>query len=242
MYHKKTVTIDDSPMEILIFEPESPGPHPGIVCAQHLPIAHEGLEKDPFTIDTGKTFANSGYVCVIPFVFHWWTSVTDIAIKRDEFRDDRCVADMNAAFELLAGMDSVDENRIGTIGHCWGGRVSWLHACHNAQYKALVTLYGGRIELGMGEGATPPIELADNIACPVMGIFGNEDKNPSPADVADLDVALTAANVPHEFHQYDGAGHGFQDFVNPERYREEQARDAWAKIRVFLADNLSCPS
>lgn len=238
MYRKETVTVEDSPMEILIFEPDGPGPHPGIVCAQHLPIAHEGLEKDPFTIDVGEAFANSGYVCVIPFVFHWWTPETDIAVKRDEFRDDRCVADMDAAFDLLAGMDSVDDNRIGVIGHCWGGRVSWLHACHNPNYKALVTLYGGRIKIGMGDGAPPPIELTGNITCPVLGVFGNEDTNPSPQDVADLDAALTAAGVPHEFHQYDGAGHGFQDFVNPERYREEQAKDAWAKIRVFLTEHL----
>jgi len=45
--------------------------------------------------------------------------------------------------------------------------------------------------------------------------------------------------VKHEFHQYDGAGHGFQDFVNPDRYREKQGTDAWAKIRVFLEHELA---
>ncbi len=159
-------------------------------------------------------------------------------MKREEFRDDRCVSDMDAAFDYLAGMDGVDENRIGTIGHCWGGRVSWLHACHNPNYKALITLYGGRIKLGMGDGATPPIQMAGSIPCPVMGIFGDEDPNPSPKDVADLDAALTDAGVAHEFHLYEGAGHGFQDFVNPERYREEQAKGAWTKIGVFMKDNL----
>ena len=238
MHRKETLTVDGSPMEVLVFEADGDGPHPGLVIAQHLPIAHEGLEKDPFTLDCGEQFAKAGYTCVIPYVFHWWPPETDIAVKRVEFRDDRCVADMNAAYDLLAGMDSVDENRIGVIGHCWGGRVGWLHACHNPSYKALVTLYGGRIKLGMGDGATPPIELAGNIACPVMGIFGNEDQNPSPEDVDDLDAALTAAGVPHEFHRYDGAGHGFQDFVNPDRYREDQAKDAWTKIGVFLKEKL----
>ena len=71
-----------------------------------------------------------------------------------------------------------------------------------------------------------------------LGIFGNKDQNPSPEDGAGPDAALSAANVPHEFHQYDGAGHVFQDFVTPERYRQEQATDAWAKIRVCLTENL----
>jgi carboxymethylenebutenolidase len=226
-------------MEILVFKPEGDGPHPGIVVAQHLPVAHEGLEKDPFTIDVGEKFAAAGYTCVIPWIFHWWTPETDIEVKRAEFRDDRCLSDMQATFDFLAGMDSVDENRIGIIGHCWGGRVSWLHACHNPNYKALITLYGGRLKLGMGAGAAPPIERAAHIPCPVLGVFGNDDQNPSPEDVADLDAALTAGNVKHEFHQYDGAGHGFQDFVNPDRYREKQGTDAWAKIRVFLERELA---
>jgi len=239
MYSKHTVTIEHSPMEILVFEPEGDGPHPGIVVAQHLPVAHEGLEKDPFTIDVGEKFAAAGYTCVIPWIFHWWTPETDIEVKRAEFRDDRCLSDMQASFDFLAGMDSVDENRIGIIGHCWGGRVSWLHACHNPNYKALITLYGGRLKLGMGAAAAPPIERAAHIPCPVLGVFGNDDQNPSPEDVADLDAALTAGNVKHEFHQYDGAGHGFQDFINPDLYREKQGTDAWGKIRVFLEHELA---
>lgn len=238
MYRKETVAVEGSPMEILVFEPEGAGPHPGVVVAQHLPVAHEGLEKDPFTLDTGERLAAAGYACVIPWVFHWWSPETDILIKRQEFDDRRCVADMDAGYALLAGLPDVDADRIGIIGHCWGGRVSWLHACHNPDYKALATLYGGRIKLGMGEGATPPIELAGNIKCPVLGIFGNEDQNPSPEDVADLDAALTAAGVAHTFHQYDGAGHGFQDFINPDRYRQEQADDAWDKIFAFLGKQL----
>ena len=84
----------------------------------------------------------------------------------------------------------------------------------------------------------PLIGLADRIPCPVMGLFGNEDQNPSPEDVNDLDAALTKAGVPHEFHRYDGAGHGFQDFTNPNRYRETQAEDAWTKLTAFLGKTL----
>ena len=238
MYEKRTVDIQGSPMEVLSFVPEGPGPFPGIVVAQHLPIAHEGLEKDPFTIDVGERLAKAGYVSVTPCVFHWWDPEEDIAVKREEFRDDRAVADYNAAFDMLVRSDKVDESRIGIMGHCWGGRLSWLHACHNDQYKALVTLYGGRIKLGMGDGAIAPIDLCGRMACPVMGIFGNEDANPSLADVDDLDAALTKAGVAHEFHRYDGAGHGFQDFCNDERYRREASDDAWDKLLGFLDENL----
>jgi len=140
MYTKETIEIDGSPMDMLVFVPEGSGPFPGIVVAQHLPIAHMGLERDPFTIDVGERLANAGYACVIPYIFHWWPAEADIAVKREEFRDDRTILDMDAAYGLLAGMAQVDSARIGIIGHCWGGRVAWLAACHNPNYKAAAML------------------------------------------------------------------------------------------------------
>ncbi len=67
MYTKHSVEIDGSPMEILVFVPEGDGPHPGIVVAQHLPVAHMGLERDPFTIGVGNRLAPAGYACAIPY-------------------------------------------------------------------------------------------------------------------------------------------------------------------------------
>ena len=237
-YTKQTLDVQGSPMEVLVFEPEGAGPHPTIMVAQHLPIAHAGLEKDPFTIDIGDKLSAAGYVVAIPFIFHWWPTDMDVTQKREEWRDDWTVADMDATFKLLSGMDNVDASRVGIIGHCWGGRVSWLIACHNDKLKACATLYGGRIKLPMGPGATAPIEMADRIPCPVIGIFGNDDQNPSPADADDLDAALDKAGIPHEFHRYDGAGHGFQDFVNEERFRPEATADSWEKVLAFLGKQL----
>lgn len=86
----------------------------------------------------------------------------------------------------------------------------------------------------VGPEATPPIGMSDNINCPVLGIFGNDGQNPSPQDVRDLDRALTRSNAKHEFHCYDRAGHGFQDFVNKQRYRATQTADAWIKFFDFM--------
>jgi carboxymethylenebutenolidase len=225
-------------MEVLLHRPEGDGPHPGLVLCQHIPVAHAGLEKDPWQVATGEKLAAAGFAVATPWVFHWWPAEADIQVKREGFRDDRAVADLAAAHDLLAGQPHVDANRIGIMGHCWGGRVSWLGACHNPNFKVLVTLYGGRIKASMADGATPPIHLVANMRCKVLGIYGNEDQNPTPADVDDLDKALTEAGVEHRFHRYDGAGHGFQDYTNKERWREAQATDAWDKIFEFLGRTL----
>jgi len=236
MYGRRVADVDGNPMEILVFEPEGEGPFPGIVVTQHLPVAHAGLETDPFQIDVGEKLARAGYVAAIPYMFHWWEKDVDIDVKRAEWRDDRAVADMNTAHDLLVNFEdvAVDPARIGIMGHCWGGRMAWLGACHNPAFRVCGVFYGGRIKVGMGEGAPPPMELASNMNCEVLGIFGNDDENPSPADVDDLDAALTAAGIAHEFHRYDKAGHGFQDFTNEDRHRPEQTADAWAKFFAFF--------
>ena len=87
---------------------------------------------------------------------------------------------------------------------------------------------------GRTAGGPPPVTLASHMRAAVLGIFGNEDENPSPADVDDYEAALREAGVRHEFHRYDGAGHGFQDFTNEERYREAASEDAWQRALAFL--------
>ena len=166
-----TTDVQGSPMETFLFLPEGDGPHPGIVLAQHIPVGHTGVENDEFTLATAQRFAANGYVVAVPFIFHWWPKSADIKLKREESRDDWMVADVSAAFALLEERDDVDALRIAVVGHCWGGRVAWLAACHLPDLAACAIFYGGRVKIPMGPGNTAPIELAANIRCPVAGFF-----------------------------------------------------------------------
>lgn len=232
----ETVSVDGSEMEVFVFEPPGQGPHPGLVLAQHIPVGHTGIENDEFTLRTAERFAAEGYVVAVPFMFHWWPKQEEMMVKAKASRDDWTVKDVRAAFDLLAGRPDV--SKIGMVGHCWGGRVAWLGACHIPELAVCAMFYGGRIKLAMGEGNPPAISLADQITCPVAGFFGNEDHNPTPEDVDDYAAALDAAGVDYVFHRYDGAGHAFQNFPTPDRYREQQSEDAWDKVLSFLARTL----
>jgi len=239
MAHRVVTTpVLGNPMDVFLLEPGGAQPRPGIVLCQHIPVGHTGLENDTVTLKIAERYCENGYAVAVPFIFHWWPKSADIELKRAEFRDDWTRLDLDAAFDLLAAQPGVDQDCIGIAGHCWGGRVSWLGACTNPRYKACAVFYGGRVKLVMGEGNPPAIELAGNIRCPVIGFFGDDDTNPTPADVDDYDAALTKAGVEHVFHRYDGAGHAFQSFNNPERYREKASEDAWAKVLAFFAQKL----
>jgi len=242
VHHVETVTVrapgtGPSTMDVFLFEPPGEGPHPALILAQHIPVGHAGLENDTFTLAAGERFAAAGFVVAAPFIFHWWPKDAEMADKARASRDDWTVPDLKATWSLLTARPDVIASRIGIVGHCWGGRVAWLGAAH-LDVAACAMFYGGRIKLALGEGNPTAISLADRIRCPVAGFFGNEDQNPSPEDVDDLSAALTAAGVSHTFRRYDGAGHAFQNFPNPDRYREGPSEDAWVRVLEFFADTL----
>ena len=238
MHTIETVDVQGSPMEIFFFNPAGSEPHPAIILAQHIPVGHSGIENDEFTLRTAERFAGNGYFVAAPFIFHWWPKQAAMDIKRNESRDDRTVADLRAAYDVLLRRHDVDNDRIALVGHCWGGRVAWLGACHMPELRAMAMFYGGNVKIARGEGAPAPIGLAADINCPVIGFFGNDDRNPTPEDVNDYSAALAAAGVDHTFHRYDGAGHAFQNFESPDHYRERQSEDAWDKVLAFLAQHL----
>jgi carboxymethylenebutenolidase len=203
------------------------------VLCQHIP-GHDGVENDAFTLAAAKRFAANGFVDAVPFIFHWWPKHGDMKEKGAAFRDDHTIMDLQATFNLLLQSANVDANRISIVGHCWGGRVSWLGACHLRGLAACVVFYGGRIDLALGTDGPTTLEMAENIECPVAGFFGNDDSNPSPELVDKYESRLKELGVDTVFHRYDGAGHAFQNFPTPERYREVQSEAAWATCLDFL--------
>jgi carboxymethylenebutenolidase len=85
---------------------------------------------------------------------------------------------------------------------------------------------------------TAPINLTGGIRCPVLGLFGSDDGNPSPADVNRLEAELQRQGKDYQFHRYDGAGHAFNAWYRP-NYRQEQAQDGWDKIFAFYGKHLN---
>ena len=76
-----------------------------------------------------------------------------------------------------------------------------------------------------------------NLRAPLLGLFGNDDKYPAPAEVDELDKVLTELGKEHEFHRYDGAGHAFFSVDRPS-YRVEAAVDGYQRIRTFFDRHL----
>jgi carboxymethylenebutenolidase len=72
----------------------------------------------------------------------------------------------------------------------------------------------------------------------LLGLFGEEDKNPAPDETAALSAELERLGKPHEFHTYPSAGHSFFAVDRP-AYRVEAAVDGWQKIFTFFGTHLA---
>ena len=131
--------------------------------------------------------------------------------------------------------------KVGVIGSCSGGRHTFLVACQTPEVDAAVDLWGSTVM--SPEALTPmrpvaPIDMTPNLRAPLLGLFGNDDQNPSPDAVNQLEGALKAAGKAYEFTRYDGAGHGFFYYDRP-NYRQEQPVDGWNKVWDFFEKYLS---
>jgi carboxymethylenebutenolidase len=130
---------------------------------------------------------------------------------------------------------------VGTIGYCSGGRQSFLAAV-SLDLDAAVDCYGAFVVGTPPEGFPLQVgSLEDRVAdlrCPLLGLFGAEDKYPSPEDVAHLRRLLEAAGKTFDFTTYEGAGHAFLAADRPS-YRPEAAKDGWQRIFAFYGEHLS---
>jgi carboxymethylenebutenolidase len=79
--------------------------------------------------------------------------------------------------------------------------------------------------------------MLPDLRAPLLGLFGNDDAFPSPADVDHLDALLTDLGKPHDLIRFDNAAHAFL-FADRDSYRVHAALEGWERISAFYAAHL----
>jgi carboxymethylenebutenolidase len=230
---------DGDEVEAYLARPSEEGKRGGVVVIHHMPGYDRG------TKEIVRRFAELGYNAICPNLY--WreapgASPDDAAATaraQGGVPDERLVGDVGGAAEYLRSLDS-SNGKVGVIGYCSGGRQSVLAACH-LDLDAAVDCYGAFVT------GTPPAEypikitnLVDqlpNLRCPLLGLFGNEDKFPTQEQVNELEEILKSHDKTYEFHRYDDAGHAFFATDRPS-YRVAAAKDGWERIEAFYKKRL----
>jgi carboxymethylenebutenolidase len=223
------IQVDHQEMDLYVAVPSGSGPFPAIVVAQH------GGGVDTFIRAMADQFAEAGYAAAAPDLYHRLGPNEARSIQH--LKDVEMIADVQATVHFLQHHNAINGNAIGVTGYCMGGRVAYLMAAAVPQFKAAVPYYGGNIMVPWGDGVVAPFERTSDISCPILFHFGEEDANPSLADMEKLDAELTRHGKAHTFYTYPNAGHAFMDFTG-ERYREAAATASWPRTLDFFAQHL----
>jgi len=219
--------------------PLGPGPHPGLVLVHHMPGWDEWYKE------ITCRFARQGYAALCPNLYYraGHGIPEDVAAKvraAGGVHDDQATGDLAGAAIFLRSLPT-SSGRVGIFGTCSGGRHAYLAACRAQVFDALVECWGGRVVMEEKDLSpmqpVSPLTYTNGLECPVLGLFGEDDQSPSPAQVALHEQELKRLGKQYEFHMYPGAGHGFFYHHRP-MYRQEQAVDGWNKVFVFLEKNL----
>lgn len=224
-----TVKVDGDDMKLYVAKPQGTGGFPAVILAYH-----RGAFDD-FTIDRADKLAENGFIAVVPDLFHRYPDAENPLQMLD---DPQVEADVLAAVEHAKSLPECN-GKLGIAGHCMGGRVAFLGAEVSDAFSAVAAFYYGNMFKVWGSGDKPPFEKLDQVNCPVIAFSGNDDKNPSPEDSKKIEEELNRLGIENEFHRYDGAGHAFQNFLNPDSYRPEAEKDSWAKAIDFLKAKLT---
>jgi carboxymethylenebutenolidase len=220
--------------------PTGDQPVPGIVAVHHMP------GWDEFYRELSERLARHGYAVICPDLYCRFghgtpDDVAATARSQGGVRDDSVVADCAAALSWLKAQPS-SNGKAGIIGTCSGGRHALLAASRARGFDAVADLWGGGVIAAKDQlsEAHPvaPIDYTAELTAPLLGLFGNDDRHPSPEQVDLHEAELKRYGKAYEFHRYDGASHGFFYYHTP-LYRPEQAMDGWEKVFGFFGRELS---
>jgi carboxymethylenebutenolidase len=190
-----------------------------------------------YIADTARRFARAGYLAIAPELFQrqgdaqsYGEMAKLIAEVIEKVPDAQVMGDLDATVKWAAA-NGGDVRKLAVTGFCWGGRQTWLYAAHNRNVKAGVAWYGRLV--GAQNEFTPknPIDIAANLAGPVLGLYGGADAGIPLDSVEKMKVALTAgdpAAKASRFVVYPEAPHAFHADYRPS-FRKEPAEDGWKR-------------
>ena len=222
---------DGTEMRAYTAFPSSTGPVPGIILLQ------EAFGVNSHIRSVADRLAAAGYAVVAPELFHRTAApgqefaYADFASAMPHYfatNNEDLTADLQASFNWLQNQPLVMAEKIGSIGFCLGGRVSFL-ANAVLPLAAAVSYYGG--------GTHTITDRAKDLHAPQLFFWGGLDAHISKDEITQVTEAVEAAGKPFINTVISYADHGFHCDERPS-YNAEAAAEAWAMTLAFLGEKL----
>jgi carboxymethylenebutenolidase len=228
------IPVSDGQLPAYYARPDGAGPFPTVLVIEEIFGVHEYIK------DVCRRLAHAGYAAVAPELYARLADlstmtdihqiITDVILKAP---DARLLSDLDAAASWSVTDNHGDAARLAVTGFCRGGRDTWLYAAHNPHLRAAVAWYG---PVGGPVSDIQPHTAADvaaELKCPLLGLYGGQDASIKPADVEAAAARARAAGRTVDIVVFPDAGHGFHADYRPS-YNAADARDGWARMLAWF--------
>jgi carboxymethylenebutenolidase len=183
--------------------------------------------------DVARRFAKAGYMAVAPDLFVRQGDATKTPMPDlmkniiSKVPDAQVMSDLDTVVKWTKQRGG-NTDKLGITGFCWGGRITWLYAAHNPNVKAGVAWYGRLVGESNPLQPKHPIDVAQNLKVPVLGLYGAKDTGIPLDSVERMRKALDAGNSRSMIHVYPNSGHAFHADYRPS-FNADDAKDGWSK-------------
>ena len=222
------IVINGQEVPVYRAQPEGKTNPPVILVISEIFGVHEHIK------DVARRFAKQGYMALAPDLFVRAGDAGSVPNIADLMRD---IVGKTPDAQVMLDLDTVvnwaaqrggDTERLGITGFCWGGRITWLYAAHNPKVKAGVAWYGRLVGDATPNSPKHPVDIAQNLKTPVLGLYGGKDTGIPLESVNRMKAELAKGNSKSEFVVYPDAGHAFHADYRPS-FNELDAKDGWRR-------------
>ena len=221
-YEAKHPGYNGDMVPVYVARPAATGNHPGVVLVHGVHGYEEHMK------DMARRLAVLGYASIVPALYcgDEFLSVIeeeDLSKASSWLRNRpnaQTIGDLTGALAFLQESPYVSD-RIGLVGFCSGGRLALIFACNVNGLSAFVNFYSNSIFQPTEVNPIPAGDMIKDLCCPMLGIFGAEDTNPAPDDVARLREELDRHSKSFEIVSYKDAGHAFFSILDPATGRRQ---------------------
>ena len=209
-----------------VAQPDDDLKHPGIVLIQEW----WGIESH--IVDLAQKLAANGFVVAVPDLYHGKVATEpDDAMRMIMYirgNVDRAAREIIGALETVKAMPNVEPKKLGLMGFCVGGFMTYTVASRYPDLGAVLPFYGA--------GYDPTPDEVAKVNAPVLAFYGRQDGSIPLEQVHTIERLYQAADKDYTVKIYD-AGHAF---LNPDHGmgNEKAAADAWSLAIQFLKKKL----
>jgi carboxymethylenebutenolidase len=209
-----------------VAEPDDEASHPGVVLIQ------EWWGIEPHIRELAQRLASAGFVVAVPDLYHGKIATEpDDAMKMVMMlrkNVDRAAQEIIGTLETLKARPNVEPKKLGLIGFCVGGFLTYTVASRYPDLGAVVPFYGA--------GYDPTPDEVARVNAPVLAVYGSQDQSVSQAQIQKIERLYKEAGKDFTVKIFK-AGHAF---LNPDHGagNEAAAAEAWPLAVHFLHQHL----